>query len=236
MDRPLGRESPPPRFGCRLGPTRPCSWRHPHALPPARRPRSTRPLLARSRLPKGFDALETLVSMNRKCYESVMRLDLARAKSSLAATQGTFPPVSPAGRPVAAPERTDEREAPGTHKQVSSATGLHGERGGGAKAWQNTWNGNQGGTGLLASRCPADDGARCPQEGSPVARVTQQRIEERIARPDLFRGLPAPFLRRGRPDLNGPTVVSSGFAHDGFPRRRSAVDPDGVDPPQVACR
>ena len=66
--------------------------------------------------------------MNRKCYESVMRLDFARAKSSLAATQGTFPHVSPAGRPVAAPERTDEREAPGTHKQVKSETGLHGGR------------------------------------------------------------------------------------------------------------
>ena len=49
---------------------------------------------------------------------------LRRAKSALAATQGPFPPVSPAGRPVAAPERTNEREAPGTYKQVRSATGL----------------------------------------------------------------------------------------------------------------
>ena len=40
------------------------------------------PLLARSRLPKGSDALETLVSMNRKCYESVMRPDLARQVSA----------------------------------------------------------------------------------------------------------------------------------------------------------
>jgi hypothetical protein len=72
--------------------------------------------------------------------------------------------------------------------------------------------------------------------GPAVSKVTQQGIEERIAKPDLVRGLPAPFLRRGRPDLNGPTVVSSGFAHDGLPRRRSVVDPDGVNPLQVACR
>jgi len=72
--------------------------------------------------------------------------------------------------------------------------------------------------------------------GPAVSKVTQQSIEERIAKPDLVRGLPAPFLRRGRPDLNGPTVVSSGFAHDGLPRQRSVVDPDGVNPLQVACR
>jgi len=72
--------------------------------------------------------------------------------------------------------------------------------------------------------------------GPAVSKVTQRGIEERIASPDLVRGLPAPFFRRGRPDLNGPTVVSSGFAHDGLPRQRSVVDPDGVNPLQVACR
>ncbi len=74
------------------------------------------------------------------------------------------------------------------------------------------------------------------KRGPAVARVTQQGIEERIAKPDLVRGLPAPFLRKGRPDLNDPTVVSSGFAHGGLPRRTSVVDPDGVNPLQVACR
>ena len=74
------------------------------------------------------------------------------------------------------------------------------------------------------------------KRGPAVARVTQQGFEERIAKPDLVRGLPAPFLRRGRPDLNGPTVVSSGFAHDGLPRQRSVVDPDGVNPLPVTCR
>jgi hypothetical protein len=74
------------------------------------------------------------------------------------------------------------------------------------------------------------------KRGPTVARVTQRGIEERIASPDLVRGLPAPFFRRGRPDLNGPTVVSSVFAHDGLPRQRSVVDPDGVNPLQVACR
>jgi hypothetical protein len=74
------------------------------------------------------------------------------------------------------------------------------------------------------------------KRGPAVARVTEQGFEERIAKPDLVRGLPAPFLRRGRPDLNGPTVVSSGFAHDKLPRRRSVVGHDGVNPLPVACR